>query len=151
MKNDRKGTPYVVAQIVLIGAYLLAWGKGAFEIPNALSWIAVAGFIFGLALMALAAMQLNKNLSPFPTPRKQSRLITSGAYKYVRHPICTGLSLAAFAWAIERGNSIQLSLTTLLAGLLHFKAIHEEKLLIEVFEDYPDYQSKTGRLMPRLF
>jgi len=151
MKNDRKGTAFVIAQLLLIGIYLLSPRYRLFELPNVVSWVAIAGFALGLVLMTLAALQLNRHLSPFPSPKAKSRLITSGAYKYVRHPIYTGISLSAFAWAIEKGNPIQLSLAALLTSLLHFKAKHEEKLLIEVFEDYPDYQSKTGRLMPRLF
>ena len=151
MNNDRKGTAFVITQILLIGIYLLAPHYRLFEVPEILSWVPIAVFAFGLSLMALVALQLNRNLSTFPSPKKKSRLITSGAYNYVRHPIYTGISLSAFAWAIERGNPIQLSLAALLTSLLHFKAIHEERLLIEVFEDYPDYQSKTGRLIPRLF
>jgi len=151
MKNDQKGTAFVIAQLLLIGIYLLSPRYRLFELPNVFSWVAIAGFALGLVLMTLAALQLNRHLSPFPSPKTKSRLIKSGAYKYVRHPIYTGISLSAFAWAIEKGEPIQLSLATLLTSLLHFKAKHEEKLLIEVFEDYPDYQSKTGRLMPRLF
>ena len=151
MNNDRKGTGFVIAQLLLIGVYLLSPRYRLFELPNVISWVAIAGFAPGLVLMTPAALQLNRHLSPFPSPKAKSRLITSGAYNYVRHPIYTGISLSAFTWAIEKGNPIQLSLATPLAGLLHFKAIHDEKLLIEAFEDYPDYQSKTGRLMPRLF
>ena len=92
MNNDRKGTAFVITQILLIGIYLLAPHYRLFEVPEIHSWVPIAVFAFGLSLMALAALQLNRNLSPFPSPKKKSRLITSGAYKYVRHPIYTGFS-----------------------------------------------------------
>ena len=50
-------------------------------------------FFFGMALMSLAALHLNRNLSPFPYPKKESKLSTSGAYNYIQHPIYTGLAL----------------------------------------------------------
>lgn len=151
MKVDRKGTAYVIAQLLLIGVYLLTPGQRLFENSGFLNGMAIGGLFFGMALMTLAALQLNRNLSPFPSPKKQSQLITSGAYSYVRHPIYTGLALSAIAWATIEGSLMRLALAIILATLLHFKAKYEEKLLIEVFKEYPDYQSRTGRLLPRLF
>ena len=151
MTRDRKGTAYVIAQLLIIGVYLLVMRYRIFQAPTALSWIAITGFVFGLAIMSAAALQLNKNLSPLPKPKEKSRLITSGAYKYVRHPIYAGLALSAFAWAILNGNPIQLALAIALAGLLNFKAKHEEKLLERVFSSYSEYKSKTGKLLPRFF
>ena len=151
MKADRKGTAYVIAQLLLIGLYLLIPGHRMFKNSDFLDGIAIAGFVFGIALMTTAALQLNRNLSPFPSPKKESKLITSGAYKFIRHPIYTGLALSAIAWATIKESPIHLALAFILTALLHFKAKREETLLIEMFEDYPRYQSKTGRLLPRLF
>lgn len=151
MNRDRKGTAYVIAQLLIIGLYLSAMRYQIFNAPIALRWIAIAGFVLGLVIMSVAAMQLNKHLSPLPKPKEKSRLITSGAYKYVRHPIYAGLALSAFAWAILKGNPIQLALAIALAGLLDFKAKHEEKLLERVFSSYSEYKSKTGKLVPRIF
>ncbi len=113
--------------------------------------MAIGVFFFRMALMSLAALQLNRNLSPFPSPKKESKLSTSGACKYIHHPIYTGLPLTAIAWATIKESPIHLAVAFILMALLHFKANREETLLIEMFEDYPDYQMKAGRLLPRLF
>jgi protein-S-isoprenylcysteine O-methyltransferase Ste14 len=151
MTRDRNGPACVVAQLLIIGLYLSAIRYQIFDAPIALRWIAIAGFVLGLVIMSAAAMQLNKHLSPLPKPKEKSRLITSGAYKSVRHPIYAGLALLAFAWAILKGNPIQLALAFALAGLLNFKAKHEEKLLERMFSSYSVYGSKTGELLPRFF
>ena len=70
--------------------------------------MAIGVFFFRMALMSLAALQLNRNLSPFPSPKKESKLSTSGAYKYIHHPIYTGLPLTAIAWATIKESPIHL-------------------------------------------
>ena len=151
MEADRKGTAYLIAQLLLIGVYLLTPGQRFFENSGYINGMAIGVFFFGMALMTLAALQQYRNLSPFPSPKKESKLTTSGAYRCIRHPIFTGLALSAIALATIKESPIHLALAFILTTLLHFKAKCEEKLLIEMFEDYPGYQSKTGRLLRHLF
>ena len=113
--------------------------------------MAIGAFFFGMALMTLAALQLYRNLSPFPSPEKKSKLITSEADRYIRQPIYTGLTLSAIALATINESPIHLALAFILTTLLHFKAKCEEKLLIEMFDDYPGYHPKTGQLLRCLF
>lgn len=151
MEADRKGTAYVIAQLLLIGVYLLTPGHRFFENSGFINGMAIGAFFLGMALMTLAALPLYRNLSPFHSPEKKSKLITSGAYRYIRQPIYTVLALSAIALAIIKERPIYLALAFILTTLLHFKAKCEEKLLIEMFEDYPGYDPKTGRLLRRLF
>ncbi len=148
--SDQKGAVLVAVQLLLIGAYLFFPDHLGFPVPRAFSNIAAGIALFGLAITILATVQLNKRLSPFPAPKSNAVLIKSGAYKYVRHPIYSGLSLFAFGWAIHDGDGLRLTIATALLGIFYFKAKYEEELLNEVFSDYRAYQSKTGMLIPRI-
>lgn len=61
---------------------------------NYLLWFMLA---LGGLLIVGTILQLNKNLSPFPSPTPNSILITGGLFKFARHPIYTGIILVAFS------------------------------------------------------
>jgi protein-S-isoprenylcysteine O-methyltransferase Ste14 len=78
-------------------------------------------------------------------------LVTSGPYRYVRHPIYA--SALYFSWA---GIGANLSLISallgagVLAGVL-VRIFCEEQLVIEKYPEYADYARKTKRLLPFVF
>jgi len=79
------------------------------------------------------------------------RLIRSGLYAYVRHPLYAGLILAMVGTALVVGE--WRALLGVLLGLMEFsrKAAKEEALLATEFSaDYQEYQKHTGFLTPRL-
>ncbi|MBX9806617.1 MAG: DUF1295 domain-containing protein [Flavobacteriaceae bacterium] len=92
MKVATKDYLFVIIQFILFFVYIfdLNWPmKLSFDMQKAGLWIAILG---GLIII-LALLQLNKNLSPFPTPKDKSVLLQNGLYKYMRHPIYTGIIL----------------------------------------------------------
>jgi protein-S-isoprenylcysteine O-methyltransferase Ste14 len=103
----------------------------------------------GFALITVAILQLNKNISPFPTPKQGSQLIQSGVFKYIRHPIYTGILLVAFCIAICNGSVWQCTTSFLLLILFYFKSSYEEKKLSKVFFEYNNYKQKAGRFLPK--
>lgn len=85
---------------------------------------------------------MGRSLTPFPTPPAHGRLVRSGPFRYVRHPIYVGgvlvfggLSLVFSAWGLV--------LTGVLAVFWIAKARHEERLLLERFPDYAEYRRTT--------
>ena len=150
MKTDPKGATLLATQILLIIAFLICPDAQSFSTPDFFKIVLIAITGFGLFLMLIAAVQLNKNLSPLPSPRSKSELIQTGAYKYIRHPIYSGIAISAFAWSLKDGNALRLLISVALLSLLYVKAKYEEKLLSNAFENYPAYQAKTGMLMPKI-
>jgi len=102
----------------------------------------------GFALSLLAVLQLNSRISIFPSPTKDTRLITRGAYKYFRHPIYTGLILFFLGFSLASGSIFRLLLTVALFVLFNQKAKYEETLLIKVFPEYKAYMKNTWRILP---
>ncbi|MDA7640065.1 isoprenylcysteine carboxylmethyltransferase family protein [Opitutaceae bacterium] len=151
MKQNSKGVAFVTMQLLLIIAYFLVPNPITISIFNPIAIASGIAAIFGITLTTLATIQLNTRLSPLPQPKANAVLIHTGTYKYIRHPIYSGLFLFAFGWALYDGNLMRLIIACTLLVLFNLKARYEEQLLEVVFDDYPAYKAKTGRLFPKFF
>ena len=73
----------------------------------------------------------------------------AGPYRYVRHPIYTGLLLAIFGTVLASGRVLDFIILAYLLIDTHFKAKIEESLMLRQFPDsYPAYQQKTKAIIP---
>lgn len=106
--------------------------------------------IIGFLISALSVLQLNKNLTVFPTPKTDSELITFGMYKLSRHPIYTGLILFTFGYAFYKVSFLKLVIALILLLLFYFKTNYEEQQLLQKFSDYKEYKKKINRFFPKL-
>jgi protein-S-isoprenylcysteine O-methyltransferase Ste14 len=100
-------------------------------------------------MMLVALLQLNTNLSPFPTPLSNAQLVTSGVFKISRHPIYTGILIFMFSISLWLGDGYKLSISLLTLTVFYFKSSYEESLLEATFKDYKIYKRKTGRFLPK--
>ncbi len=150
MKVAGKDIIYVSLQLLLFFAFLLDVNLVSFEIPSFLNFILVLIGIIGLGLIIIAFFQLNKNLSPFPTPKEYARLLTNGVFKLIRHPIYTGILLIFFSIAVFQGSGYRLLISFLLLILFHFKTLYEEKKLSEKFPEYEIYKKNSGKFLPKI-
>ena len=82
------------------------------------------------------------------TRKERPELVTSGPYAYVRHPIYTGILVAAFGSAI--GTSAFGLVPFVLLGIYFvYSARKEEKLMMAQFpEQYSQYMNRTKMLVP---
>ena len=86
-----------------------------------------------------------------PDPGKNQMLITSGPYKYVRHPMYTSVIFITLIWILNEFSVIRLIVWIILVAVLHFKSEYEEKLLCEHFDEYRNYKLQTYKLIPYVF
>ena len=117
--------------------------------------IPMAAWLLAGAAVALATWTLSHNrLGNFnirPTPKVGALLVTSGPYRWIRHPMYTSLLLGsgALAWTSE---PLAGWLTwAALAVVLLLKATLEEQWLREQYADYGAYSSVSKRFVPWLF
>lgn len=85
-----------------------------------------------------------------PEPSQEAVLKTGGLYRYVRHPIYSGVLLLGAGIALTSGSLIAAGAAVLLFIDLSIKARLEERFLRERFENYADYALRTPRFFPRL-
>ena len=133
----------LVALVILPAGDL--WPRGA--ITSVLGGVLVAT---GAAVAVLAGLRLGPNLTPTPLPKEDGELVTAGFYQYVRHPIYTGVLLAAAGVLVFQASIAHIVGFVLVWGVLTLKALGEEKMLAEKYEGYASYASRTGRFLPRV-
>ncbi len=105
-------------------------------------------FASGIALAIWARVHLGRNWGMPMSQKAEPELVTSGPYRFVRHPIYSGLLAALLGTALAT-NLIGLIIVTLLGGYFYYSASVEEKNLIATFPTaYPAYRRRTKMLVP---
>ena len=105
--------------------------------------------VYGLFFTIWARRTLAGNWSSDVTFKRNHELIRTGPYRFVRHPIYTGLLIMSLGTAIEVGR-LHCWLSIGLTGIgFWIKLSQEERLLLRHFpNDYPAYQKAVKALVP---
>ena len=101
--------------------------------------------IIGIVLSIYALGSLGKSFSIIPQARK---LIETGPYRVVRHPLYVGELIGVFGLVLASLTFLKIAIFLLLVVLQVYRAFQEEKLLANVFPEYREYSSKTSRFVP---
>jgi protein-S-isoprenylcysteine O-methyltransferase Ste14 len=105
-------------------------------------------FASGIALAVWARLHLGRNWGMPMTQKAEPELVTSGPYRFVRHPIYSGLLAALLGTALAT-NLIGLIIVVILGGYFYYSASVEEKNLTATFPSaYPAYRTSTKMLIP---
>jgi protein-S-isoprenylcysteine O-methyltransferase Ste14 len=118
---------------------------------DALKWLLVAMTAAGFLFTWWARIHLGRLWSAWGVVKKSGHhVVESGPYRLVRHPIYSGLILAAFATAIQKGTSFALLGAAVISLVFYIKARLEERFLRAELgqEAYDAYASKTAMLVP---
>ncbi len=99
--------------------------------------------IIAFILMLISIKDLGRNLSPFPRPIKNSNLVTTGIYRFTRHPMYYSLIFTSIGVFIIKLSIYYLFLTISLALIIKFKIALEEKYLMNKFKNYLFYKNKV--------
>jgi protein-S-isoprenylcysteine O-methyltransferase Ste14 len=113
---------------------------------------AVGALVFacGIALAVWARLHLGGNWGMPMTQRAEPELVTSGPYRFVRHPIYSGLLTAVLGTALVN-NLLGLIVVAVLVAYFYYSGTVEERNLAAAFpEAYPEYRSRTKMLIPFL-
>ena len=119
----------MILQFGLIAGIVLAPRGSAWTVTTALQvvgWILVG---LGIALGLWAAVFLGRGLTPLPLPNGVVGLVTSGPYRWVRHPMYTAVMLVTAGVAVRSGSWLIVTLTALLAALFRVKSAWEPSLV----------------------
>lgn len=133
----------------LIDPELLAWS--ALPLPLWLRWAGVAVWAVAGVMLGWTLGHLGKNLTDTVVTRKEHTLVTSGPYRWVRHPFyLTGL-IGIVSITLITANAYFPLLGGIGLTLLALRTPKEEANLIARFGDeYREYMRRTGRFFPKL-
>ena len=153
-----------VVEIILLGITGLAmilpffsiftpWLSFAnYQLPQWLGCIGTAVFPIALLLLWKSHADLGHNWSPILQIKQQHSLITNGIYRHIRHPMYA----AHLLWAVAQGFLLENWLADwafliVSIPLYMVRIPKEEHMMLEQFgEQYSQYLSRTGRIVPRL-
>jgi protein-S-isoprenylcysteine O-methyltransferase Ste14 len=133
----------------LIHPPLMAWSSVPLPVP--VRWAGVGLAVVAAALLIWTLRNLGKNLTDTVVTRKEHTLVTTGPYRWVRHPFYVAFALASLANSLVTANWFLFVTGGVVFVLLVVRTRKEEDRLIERFgDDYLEYMKRTGRFFPRL-
>jgi len=135
--------------VYLINPAWMAWSK--ISLAEAVRWLGVGlGILCVLGIYWLFS-SIGTGISPTSATRKEHQLVTSGPYRWVRHPLYTVGSSLFIAFGMMADNWF-IPLLGILAFIgMAIRTPKEEANLIEKFGDeYREYMKHTGRFFPKL-
>jgi len=113
------------------------------------AWLGLLLLLAGLGFACWARVALGRNWSATVQLKQDHELVVVGPYRWVRHPIYTGMLLGLLGTALVIGEWRGLLALALIAAAFWFKLRHEEAWMRERFgAAYVDYMRHTWVLIP---
>lgn len=148
-KGSRRRIPLngVTALAVVLLLRFLGGGNLAVH-SRALGVIGVLLCVAGIVIAIWARIDLGRNWGMPMTEKAEPELVTSGAYRLVRHPIYSGLLVAVLGTALVT-NLLGLAIVAVMTSYFYYCAVVEERNLSATFPiAYPAYRARTKMLIP---
>lgn len=138
----------VAAQFVLLALWILSgYVISADLVGRLLQAVGAALAMWAFAWM-IAAQGRMFRISPDPTGH--SRLVVTGPYRWIRHPMYTSILLVVAPPVLASAAAVPMLGLLVLAAVLLAKSSLEERLLTQRFPEYTAYRERTWRLVPYL-
>lgn len=140
----------LAAIVMFVSSYWpLAWGI-LWRTPAPAGWALFALVAVGLAFTWAARLHLGPLWSSTSAPTEDHRIVDTGPYGIVRHPVYAGLLLAVIATALERGRVEAVAgVLTLIAGVSLRAKLEERFLRRDLGEEtYAAYRRRVPMLIP---
>lgn len=143
---------FIAALFVLLGTDWLRIGPLGWRfvpLDSAITWVGVLITGAGVALAIWARWRLGRNWSDKVVLKVDHELIRSGPYRYLRHPIYTGILVALAGTALVIGEWRGVVAVILMGTNYYIKATREEKILAANFgEAFAEHKKRTGFFLP---
>jgi len=132
----------------MINPAWIAWSR--VDLPDWVRSLGVGLGILGVVLIWWVFTNLGNNVTPTVVTRQKAKLVTSGPYHWVRHPLYVVGLISYISFALLAENWFIALAASAGFVLLSIRARTEEARLIEKFgDDYCNYMKTTGRFLPR--
>lgn len=148
-RASRRRIPLNAVTVVAVLVLLRVFRGGSLTVESpVLGAIGAVVFGCGIALALWARVNLGRNWGMPMSQKAEPELVTSGPYRFVRHPIYSGLLTAVLGTALVT-SLIGLIIVALMGGYFYYSALIEERNLTATFPAaYPEYRRHTKMLIP---
>ena len=142
-------------QLSLFGLFMIIWILDSFILHRSTFLTAYIPLVLRLIILGLslaaAAYLFKSGHVVVSGDQRPTTVVTSGAFRYVRHPLYLGSILIYFGMTVSTASLFCLALLAVIILFYNYIAGYEEKLLeTKMGEVYIDYEKKTGKWMPHL-
>lgn len=146
--------PVGLAHMAGLITYMVSPPRMAWAALPLLVWLRWTGVGIGAAaggLLVWTLVTLGPNLTDTVVTRKAHTLVTTGPYRWIRHPFYVATALSITANGLAAANWFLLAAGALTVALLVARSKKEEELLLARFgAPYRSYVDRTGRFLPRM-
>jgi len=136
----------VFLQFFIISLHFFKWEfipeKQIIQVTTFSYFVGFLIIIIAFITLFLAIKDLGRNLSPFPRPINNSNLVTTGIYRFIRHPMYYSLLFISFGVFITKLSIYYLFLLISLSLIIKLKIALEEKYLNNKFKNYLLYKNE---------
>ena len=145
--------PVGIAVLIGLFTYMvnparMAWSS--MPVPVWLRWLGVGIAVIGGALFVWTFRNLGKNLTDTVVTRRDHTLVTTGPYRWVRHPFYVAVALTMLGNSLAAANWFLLGGGVLVFTLLAIRTRTEEAQLVARFGGaYEAYMHRTHRFFPK--
>lgn len=139
------------AVFVVLAGVLLRAGRVHNLGPSSnlpLAGVGLVLWILGLAFAVWARVHIGRNWGTPMSQKHDPELITSGPYRWVRHPIYSGILLAGVGTAVALSWTWMVVVVLVGVYFIHSATVEERNLTTTFPQDYPHYQRATKMLIP---
>ena len=137
----------VLLQFFIISLHFFKWKffpqKQIIQVSPFSNFLGILIIIIAFIIMLVSIKDLGRNLSPFPRPIHKSNLVTTGIYRFTRHPMYYSLIFISFGIFITRLSLYYLFLVIILGLIIKFKIALEEQYLNKKFKNYLFYKNEV--------
>lgn len=137
---------------ILLGVVAQTMAPDILPISSSPFWLRVTGvsiYTAGLVVALLGRLQLGESWSDIETAQvlRDQAVVSRGLYRYIRHPIYVGDLMLLAGLELSLNSWLALAVG-LLAPVVLWKAVREEKMLMESLPGYDAYCAQTKRFIP---
>jgi protein-S-isoprenylcysteine O-methyltransferase Ste14 len=141
-------------QVILFGVFMVIWVLDSFVLHRSTFLAKYIPLVFRLIILGAAlgtAFYLFKSGHAVVSDNQHApAVVSTGAFRYVRHPLYLGTILAYFGLTVSTTSLFCLAMLVAIAVFYNYIAGYEEKLLEKKLgQAYIAYKENTPRWMPR--
>ena len=144
----------LIGQLWVLGSFVyiiyprfLEW----FAVPlwSWIRWMAIVPTVLGIGIELSTQVYLGRNYSTLLNISEEQTLVTTGPYRYVRHPMYTALVTVGIGLTLLSANLYFGLPFIALIVVVVFRIRKEEEVMNETFgEEYIEYKKRTKRFIP---
>ena len=144
----KRASDYLTLAIQIALAYVFIHFGGEQNSSIFVICLAMLLTLLAITIAVKAFWDLRSSFAVAPKPHSQAKLVTSGIYSKIRHPMYSSIILISTAYLLYRYSVVTLASSFVIVLFFIIKIQVEDKMLTDQFPEYKEYKENTGSLLP---